>query len=1215
MPDLKRSERGFALVASLMVLILLAMVAVAFLSLAAVQVRTSGDTKYQAEAEANARLALMLVIGELQRELGADQRVSAPVAILEKPGVVISQPHWTGVWRSTRKNGQAIIKRDDLNGGLRDTRDEDEPALTYLVSGNEGGFRVNGKLDYEPGLISLANGVRMVGPGSAGPDMKEHVIVPKVPLIDDQRVKGNYGFWIGDLGVKANLATLDPYGLTSGVEKFLPLLGATDADASGIEASGLRLEMNESEKSRVVSKRTLDLVSGGSPAWRQSTYHDVTVISKGVQANVREGGLKKNLSVFLNRNEDIPPMMKAGREILPGLSIEDNLVGPANEIAAKESGLSWEDNRHAKTSPKFGLLRDWANLAKTTTIEPQAQEARLPISEKNFQIPDVLHNSSQNLNPAALTSVDQVPLTPILVEGSMFNTFSVHLNPAGSRFRYNIRSHDFPRVVLWNPYSVPITLPETAVVLQVNGRRGFITDAWRQDTNGRETYLGTATWLSFGGRTQPDGPVVGSDAYEDSYTGSFYFSLAGETFEPGECLVFLPDRAAEYDSENVLNNTLTAAADYDFRNNYYHSASEFDEENPDDVGGMSWYPKRFWYAPSDAFFGGDGQLTQSDDSQMILKELGTSSTVSPEDFDNLRQIGAVSCSLQYGAGREPPEAWYHDVGDPNSGVQIEFLDIVDPVVTLPPDRRTRQGYRMRWFREHNSHMLISNNGLGNQPEAWEEAFIANWNLRAAYASRSPYENLIGNRGDGKSSGPWFFGIYTKDLYDESVAWRDQTPVRREGRNQGYPFGTPIEGAKNYILFDVPRADLGVVSLAQFQHAPISNFVWHPSYAIGNSLIDPRLGLEGQTGTAPVIGAGGGEKGGFAPDFIGWSDNGERGQGQEAWAEHGRAFYHDHPESENLVYDLSYEVNHTLWDEYFLSSGSDSQLRRADGSMGATALPNPRMVPRVEAEAGDLNDYHRAASSLMTDGAFNVNSPSVNAWRAVLSANRKKGERGGTPFPRVIGGERPEWETGNMLSQTSTWNATRVLTDDEIERLATAIVEEVRDRGPFLSLSDFINRRLVSGEDGKRGVIEAAIVRAGINVTLDTDSRFRLTQEGSLQDYQHPDNISDPTLIEQTQKPPSKAWGAPIYLTQADVLQAIGSSLSARSDTFVVRAYGDAVVNGQVKARAWCEAVLQRTPDPIRADESGLNPDLERDGPDFGRKFKIQSFRWLAPDEV
>ncbi len=351
----------------------------------------------------------------------------------------------------------------------------------------------------------------------------------------------------------------------------------------------------------------------------------------------------------------------------------------------------------------------------------------------------------------------------------MFNTFSTHRNPAGSRFPFNIRSHDFPKVVLWNPYSVPISLPATIAMLQVNGRRGFRTDAWQPTPDGGERFIGFATWLSFGGRTRPDGPVVGSSAYDDAYTGSYYFQLEETTFQPGECLIFLPDKAAEYDGQNVLNNTLSVSADYDFANNYYHSASEFDEENPGEVGGMAWYPKRFWYSPSDAFFGGDGQLTQSDDNQMILKKVDSRSEVAPPDFDTLPQIASVSCSLQFGAGREPPEAWFHDPSDPNSGVQIEFLDMVTPIVSMPPDRRTRQGYRMRWLNEHASNLGIGGNELSDQPEVWEEAYLANWNLRAAYSSRSPFENLIGNKGDSVASGPWFFGIYTRDLYDESVS--------------------------------------------------------------------------------------------------------------------------------------------------------------------------------------------------------------------------------------------------------------------------------------------------------------------------------------------------------------------------------------------------------------------------------------------------------------
>lgn len=73
--------------------------------------------------------------------------------------------------------------------------------------------------------------------------------------------------------------------------------------------------------------------------------------------------------------------------------------------------------------------------------------------------------------------------------------------------------------------------------------RGFRADTWRSTAQGGESSVGFASWLSFGGRTCPDGPVTGSQAYEDSYTGSYYFHLKETTFKLGESLVFLPDRA------------------------------------------------------------------------------------------------------------------------------------------------------------------------------------------------------------------------------------------------------------------------------------------------------------------------------------------------------------------------------------------------------------------------------------------------------------------------------------------------------------------------------------------------------------------------------------------------------------------------------------------------------------------------------------------------
>jgi len=97
---------------------------------------------------------------------------------------------------------------------------------------------------------------------------------------------------------------------------------------------------------------------------------------------------------------------------------------------------------------------------------------------------------------------------------------------------------------------------------------------------------------------------------------------------------------------------------------------------------------------------------------------------------------------------------------------------------------------------------------------------------------------------------------------------------------------------------------------------------------------------------------------------------------------------------------------------------------------------------------------------------------------------------------------------------------------------------------------------------------------------------------------------------------SKAWGASGYLTQGDLLQVLGPALTARSDTFVIRSYGDAVdKHGTIKARAWCEAVVQRTPIPVNPTKVELNPADVGQEHEFGRRFTIQCFRWLNPDEI
>jgi len=260
---------------------------------------------------------------------------------------------------------------------------------------------------------------------------------------------------------------------------------------------------------------------------------------------------------------------------------------------------------------------------------------RNPEVDESYVVPDLLDKSSQNLKPVVLEERSKSNLHPILVEASLFVGLSAYdnLNIVQER-RYNLRNHLFPRVVLWNPYSVPLEVPATIAMMQVNGRRSFKTDFYR---NG--VFSGFVSWISWGGRTNTsrDKPITETDGWHDKYTGSRYFSLPEVEMEPGQCLVFLPNRSGEYNSgvgatpeegnpnagANLLNNSLSPSSSYLPENNYYVSASVFSD-------GIRFLPTEYWYAPyvdpvwlreEDRWFGKSGgiQKVQGEDSQMILK--------------------------------------------------------------------------------------------------------------------------------------------------------------------------------------------------------------------------------------------------------------------------------------------------------------------------------------------------------------------------------------------------------------------------------------------------------------------------------------------------------------------------------------------------------------------------------------------------------------------
>ena len=97
------------------------------------------------------------------------------------------------------------------------------------------------------------------------------------------------------------------------------------------------------------------------------------------------------------------------------------------------------------------------------------------------------------------------------------------------------------------------------------------------------------------------------------------------------------------------------------------------------------------------------------------------------------------------------------------------------------------------------------------------------------------------------------------------------------------------------------------------------------------------------------------------------------------------------------------------------------------------------------------------------------------------------------------------------------------------------------------------------------------------------------------------------------------YGCPGVVKQADILTPIAPVLSARSDSFIIRAYGESVSpEGKVLARAWCEATVERDRafiDPADAPETAITSLLEDVNKAFGRRYQMTSFRWLHPQEI
>jgi hypothetical protein len=350
-------------------------------------------------------------------------------------------------------------------------------------------------------------------------------------------------------------------------------------------------------------------------------------------------------------------------------------------------------------------------------------------------------------------------------------------------------------------------------------------------------------------------------------------------------------------------------------------------------------------------------------------------------------------------------------------------------------------------------------------------------------------------------------------------------------------------------------------------------------------------------------------------------------------------------------DHSILANHALFDTFYFSTIAPIDAKRTDEVLTdflnqkkpllnqayQSYLPKGKSAAAIRADllrSGQHTPfaYKYAAEFQMIRGAFNVNSTSVEAWKALLSALR--GSEVPTLWARsatletkqvtdtpilpmsLPNGAAAKGQVNNRQidnAHTLEWNGYRVLSDSQIAALAQEIVAQVRTRGPFLSMSDFVNRRIEGASPlSQMGALQNAIDQSGINRTA-----------FPLQVPVTPADVSNETLY--AFKNPNAvngnpAAGAPGWISQADILHAMEPLATVRSDTFVIRVCGEAVdEQGKVTARAFAEAVAQRLPDYLEpTDRPSVNAYTQSASvvnKAFGRRIVMVSFRWLTNEEM
>lgn len=1098
-----------------------------------------------AVAKANARMALMLAIGDLQRQTGPDTRVTARADVLDaqNPPVLGAWKSWEGTDHETTGNfaGRPVSPGDY-------TAKKKARFLAWLVSGDSTTL---------PNTSPAAIKATLVGAGSVGTGAdREKFQVHLLPSeISVGGKRGAFAWWVGGENQKARIPK--PYEPTNDTVAGWSVQSKSHSVADTKPFRMDKLLDDATPAARAISLHQTDLIAdkGTFPA-SSEFFHDLSTSSVGLLTNTATGGWRKDLSLLTENWANVPKTNQPFFRVKPGTDISFNIPVSGGSYQPNKSLIyPWSTYRGTNSIPIYehGAVSSWENLRNWATLYKSMTANGTQIASQSSRIDS--NDAVSNFN-----FLHKVRILPVIARVQwVFSHWagpSAATTPPAPAGTFEPRLLVTPVLTLWNPYNVTITSSALGF-----GLAGTLPNGFKYNVNGVQN-INYNSICNSSNNTPPLAAVGGlSFKIASSYTfkpgETKLFSPTATPVDPGTELVLEPgfrkqgghyftlkkDNGTNF---NGIPGSATVKADAKFNSIYNDSAD-----------GVGIY--------IDMYIGGARHLVY----RMIYD-----AAVAEEVYPAISGLAPTTLS-EASASPQP------------------FLTTIFGARTASRTHLAAKGLVQ-------TSPLVNYTAMGSKDTV--ESTIQ-WDYPGtAHPVNSPFDYSFAKLGASGSS---------------------EFP-NTDAANHGF-IVTGLQsgdGLSRCVLAELPTKP--IQSLAELQNWDLRYENPIPPYAfniIGNSDATPIIPSNA------VFNSGNSSKGG-----------------------------------QDLQHDDFYCANHILFDDWFVSSiapksanlgapGGSETLKKtftdfvsgkaplsnrsylplpADTSVGATTAGADGLFTKY---ANQPSSWRSVASRIEVEGMFNVNSTSVTAWRALLghARNYKIPYVTGTgtalsgkedyAFSRfAVAGDVEAKSIGSSgaFSSSAEFAGYRKLDGATLDRFAEEIVKQIRTRGPFLSLAEFVNRQLTSSTDEKA---RAGTLQAALNA-LEKDTSFNpfsVLQSGSKKSTGTPPSAPNTGYKFAAAAEGYNAYGLPGWTRQADVLRPIAPILSARDDTFTIRAYGDArdATGRIITASATCEAVLRRTRDYVDPKDAAELTTLPTSSLNltFGRRYQLVSFRWLAPGEA